>query len=321
MKKTFPLTLLCLLVSASCATVGGGKNLDPASREFLSQVRYIITQEERKAFLECEPSERPAYVETFWEARDPSPATEVNEFKDEYYKRIEEANVLFKQGSTPGWLQDRGRAYITLGPPDNRETYPRGRNLYGKPEEVWWYGFFPIVFYDDNWTGNYRMDPLSAQQIVEIARAQAAGGAMSPRNALEETAALVFEIKTETAAGGAVFTIEIPYRNIWLGSKDDVFQTTLSVTMEVFDPAKEKVWEFTESYEISVSRNELPDFMDKIYSIDVRADIEPGEYTLTAELENKTGGAKTKKSVSVSIEMGHRDIILFVQSHGTKEGL
>ena len=71
----------------------------------------------------------------FWKKRDPDPDTEENEFKTQYFQRIDEANHLFTDGGEPGWLQDRGRIYILLGPPADREVYPRGVTFYGIPTE------------------------------------------------------------------------------------------------------------------------------------------------------------------------------------------
>jgi GWxTD domain-containing protein len=104
---------------------------------------------------------RDGFIEAFWQKRDPVPATEVNEFKDEYYGRIGQANRLFADGGPNGWLEDRGRIHILLGPPWERRTYPRGVTFYGKPTEIWYYGSFPIVFTDSDWNGTYELDPTA----------------------------------------------------------------------------------------------------------------------------------------------------------------
>lgn len=176
--------LLILFLFSSCATTEGVKKLDPESEEFLSQVRYIITREESKIFRELPPGSRRAFIEEFWERRDPTPETERNEFKDSYFQRIEEANRFFK-GARPGWLQDRGHIYILFGPPNERQTNPMGgrpidpyedpramiqsqRVATGeKPTEVWiYYNFFSslqqphavkIVFVDTHGTGDYQL--------------------------------------------------------------------------------------------------------------------------------------------------------------------
>jgi GWxTD domain-containing protein len=174
----------CLHFSFSCASTRLGGSLDPASEDFLSRVRYIITREESKIFHELPASGRPRFIREFWERRDPTPGTETNEYQDAYYERIEEASRLFR-GARPGWLQDRGRIYVLFGPPNERQTNPMGgrpidayedprKNLQGqqvatgeKPTEIWiYYNLFSslqrphtvkLVFVDTHGTGDYQL--------------------------------------------------------------------------------------------------------------------------------------------------------------------
>ncbi len=91
-------------------------------------VRYIITPEEEQAFkLLGTDEERDAFIEQFWQRRDPTPDTEENEFREEHYRRIQYANEHFAAG-IPGWRTDRGRIYIVWGPPDEIESHPSGGN-------------------------------------------------------------------------------------------------------------------------------------------------------------------------------------------------
>ncbi|RPI98225.1 MAG: GWxTD domain-containing protein [Candidatus Aminicenantes bacterium] len=160
------------LLVVACASNRGLKQLDPKSRDFISKVRYTINSEERKAFLALPAEAREPFIEDFWRRRDPTPGTPENEYRTEYYNRIERSNRLFSGGGSPGWLQDRGRVYITLGPPDNRITYPRGVTFYGLPTEIWWYGLYTILFIDQYWNDDYRLSPESAGQIAVINQAQ-----------------------------------------------------------------------------------------------------------------------------------------------------
>ena len=77
--------------------------------------------------------ERQQFIEQFWLRRDPTPDTEENEFKEEHYRRIAYANERFASG-IPGWKTDRGRIYITFGPPDEIESHPSG-GTYERPIE------------------------------------------------------------------------------------------------------------------------------------------------------------------------------------------
>jgi GWxTD domain-containing protein len=128
-------------------------------------VAYIITDEERRAFRALTTDEeREQFVEQFWLRRDPTPGTPANEFKEEHYRRIGFANGRFTDQKVAGWKTDRGRIYITFGPPDEIDSHPcTGANT---AKETWRYRFIEgigndvlIEFDDPACTGEYRMAP------------------------------------------------------------------------------------------------------------------------------------------------------------------
>ena len=97
-------------------------------------VNYIITDEERKAFKALKTDEeRDQFIEQFWLRRDPDPDTPENEYKEQYYERIQYANEHYASG-IPGWKADRGRIYIMYGPADEVESHPSG-GTYERPIE------------------------------------------------------------------------------------------------------------------------------------------------------------------------------------------
>ena len=96
------------------------------------EVPYIISDDERKAFLSLSnDEEREAFIENFWLRRNPNPDSPENEFREEHYRRIAYANEHFAAGK-PGWKTDRGRIYIMWGPPDEKDSHPSG-GLYERP--------------------------------------------------------------------------------------------------------------------------------------------------------------------------------------------
>ena len=138
-------------------------------------VNYIITDEERKAFKALKTDEeRDQFIEQFWLRRDPDPDTPENEYKDQYFERIQYANEKFASG-IPGWKTDRGRIYITFGKPDeidshpaggsyDRPSYEGGGNTTTYPFETWWYRHIEgigsdveIEFVDPSGSGEYRI--------------------------------------------------------------------------------------------------------------------------------------------------------------------
>ena len=87
-------------------------------------VRWIITDEELSAFKKLTTNaERDQFIEAFWQRRDPTPDTAENEYKEEHYRRIAYANEHYAAGM-PGWKTDRGRIYITFGPPTSSTPIP-----------------------------------------------------------------------------------------------------------------------------------------------------------------------------------------------------
>ena len=137
--------------------------LDPSSRVFYETAQLIMTRWEKDIFKHLPDKEsREEFIGDFWEKRDPDPATEENEFKEEFFRRIDYANRRFKEGM-PGWKTDRGRIYIYLGPPDSFEDRPM-LNLPGVKGIILWiyYNQVAVTFIDDKGDGQYTMD-LSPQ--------------------------------------------------------------------------------------------------------------------------------------------------------------
>ncbi|MBC7362098.1 MAG: GWxTD domain-containing protein [Candidatus Aminicenantes bacterium] len=298
-KKVIFFSFISIFLSiwvSSCANYKLEKSLDSESQEFLSKTRYTITPEERKTFLQLPASERPKFIEDFWKRRDPYPETPINEFKEEYFRRIEEANRLFSEGGSPGWLSDRGRIWITLGPPDNRETYPRGQSLYGKPVEIWYYGFYPIVFIDQFWNGNYQLDPASAEQIALITQTQVNWNQPGGR-IFQGSRAMDFEVNLKkTEEGKALLSISLPFNQIWFKAQNDRFETTIDLTVEIEDSAKQKVWSFHQAYPLSLTLEELKENFDKSYVVEQQVEIKgQSPFTLRVIVENKLENKKSEK--------------------------
>lgn len=292
------LGVLAATLLQGCATARLKKQLDPDSREFLSTVRYIITRKERSTFLRLPQDERRPFMEEFWKKRDPDPATEANEFKDEYYRRIEEAKRLFGEGggSEPGWLQDRGRIYILIGPPDQRETYPRGVTFYGVPTEIWYYGWFPIIFVDPAWNGNYKLDPTSALQVAEIMSTQMRLKPSVPAG----KGALDADLTAEAKDGAAVARLAVPYRTIWFSSQGDVLKTTLTAVIEVQDKDGRKLSEVKKDFPLELSETRLEEIIRTQYRAEIPLEVRPGVYWITLTLTNGADEARVYKKVRLS---------------------
>jgi len=134
---------------------------------------YLITKEEKEAYEKLITSaEREKFIEDFWRRRDPTPATEVNEFRTEHYERIAYTNEHFASG-IPGWMTDRGRTYIVYGKPDRIE---KGRAKFENFEnilfETWHYKSLKgvgtgveVTFIDPTETNEYRIRKHSKAEL------------------------------------------------------------------------------------------------------------------------------------------------------------
>lgn len=133
--------LVLAVVLSGSGTVMAGKKKDslaPHYRKWLEEeVVYLISKDEREIFLGLSSDkDRDRFIQMFWEARDPTPGTPRNEFREEHYRRFEHAQARFSE-SGPGWRTDRGRIYIQLGPPAQRFDYFDLYNVY--PVDLWFY--------------------------------------------------------------------------------------------------------------------------------------------------------------------------------------
>jgi len=288
-----------LIFLLSCSAGRMPKNLAPEEQEFLSSVRYIISGQEKKAFLALPPSERSRFIDEFWKERDLDPSTEINEYKTEYLKRIAEAKHLFSEGGTSGWLTDRGRIYILLGPPEQRETYPRGYSFYSQPSEVWHYGFYELYFVDSRWNGNFELVPESARMMAEINSAQTQ--LRSQQTVGQSKAIADFNVDVrKTSDRERLIVVSIPYKDIWLSAEGKEFKTSLELTWEVYDAADKKIQEGKKTSPLALTQEQLKELSGKELTIEIPLDLGPGDFQVALTLKNLTDQNQVRKRIKLN---------------------
>jgi GWxTD domain-containing protein len=165
------------------------KELDSSYRQWLTEdVTYIISPEERNAFLQLDTNEeREQFIEQFWLRRSSNPDLPENDFKEEHYRRIAYTNEHYASG-IPGWKTDRGRMYIMWGPADEVESHPTGGS-YDRPMEegggstttypfeTWRWRYLEgigenviLEFVDPSGSGEYHltMDPSEKDALLHV---------------------------------------------------------------------------------------------------------------------------------------------------------
>lgn len=165
------------------------KELDSQYKQWLNEdVIYIISPEERNAFLQLDTNEeREQFIEQFWLRRSSNPDLPENDFKEEHYRRIAYTNEHYASG-IPGWKTDRGRTYIMWGPADEVDSHPTG-GTYDRPMEEgggstttyawekWRYRYLEgigenveLEFVDPSGSGEYHltMDPSEKDALLHV---------------------------------------------------------------------------------------------------------------------------------------------------------
>jgi GWxTD domain-containing protein len=250
------LLILGLAAVSACRLYNIERKLTPAHSDFLSKVGYIITREERKIFLELPDAGKDGFVEEFWKRRDPDPETERNEYKAEYEDRLEKAGTFFRGEGRPGWLTDRGRIYILFGPPSERLTYPM--DAAGFCREVWSYGVFPVVFIDDNCSGNFVMKAINLEHLQALNIAQGYfQKTFTQEKKFFDYEVAIQKIRAEEGVYEGKVAVDIPYATIWFTFKEERLETAFIIKAVMSDESGRAVWEARDSFPLTLDERDL----------------------------------------------------------------
>jgi GWxTD domain-containing protein len=150
---------ILLLVPLALGIQAHGQKEEPW-KEWLQEVDPIMTNAEKSVFHSLKTEEdRSRFVDSFWKARDRSPQTPQNEYKAEYYQRISTAKK-----SLGGIRSDRGKIYLILGEPTEKQTFIGSERLVDA--ELWTYygegrpGLPPVmnlIFFRRGNAGDFRL--------------------------------------------------------------------------------------------------------------------------------------------------------------------
>lgn len=164
--RSINLSFAFVSVAVASLVAAPAARLSKRHQEWLNgPVSLLITKVERQAFQHLQTDEeRDRYIDRFWEARNPAPNSGQNEFKDEFYRRLDYANAHFgRYSGSEGWRTDMGKTYILFGRPQTSTNYTANQELH--PIELWFYGnpglaelppFFYVLFYEKDDITGYR---------------------------------------------------------------------------------------------------------------------------------------------------------------------
>lgn len=116
---------------------GGTGTIEPETSDSRA-VEILGSNREKREWRTIKSSEvRESFMKSFWQQRDPTPETNVNEFRETFVRRVVFAETAFASAGETGSLTDRGRVFAILGEPalvrrralsgrDNVEAFNRG---------------------------------------------------------------------------------------------------------------------------------------------------------------------------------------------------
>jgi GWxTD domain-containing protein len=138
--------------------------------EMMSLLRYFPRQEWVDSLRRASADRRPEVWRGFWKATDPVPMTPENEAIDDYFRRVQQANIRFQDEGGPGWLTERGEVLISLGEPDEMLDLSNGIDRNGMRVLRWTYASERLVLYFQDQTGfsRYRLTPASRAEFQRV---------------------------------------------------------------------------------------------------------------------------------------------------------
>lgn len=137
--------------------------------EKFGPMKFVASETEIKMYRKSDLSGKRQIIARFWDRRDNSPQTPINEARQEFEDRLKYANEQFRTARQAGWKTDMGRVFIIYGPPSEVERYPS--SLEKKPYQIWTYndieGGIIFAFVDKTGFGSMELVHSTARNELQ----------------------------------------------------------------------------------------------------------------------------------------------------------
>ena len=249
--------------------------LDPKSQDFYETARLVMTKEERNIYLHLpDLKSREEFIEDFWAKRDPDPDTEENEFKKEFFRRIEYVNTHFREG-IPGWKTDRGRIYIYLGPPDKIEERP----FINDPaiKGIIWWGYYryrlAVEFIDTRGDGSYTINQQTGDygNLLQMINRAKFGQIFATD---EEETYIDFNLRYDREKKEII--ISIPVESLIFKSEDKNLKADFAFVFYLYEKDGPKKDKFEEITTFERPKEEIIQMKEVVFTFSY--DLKPGAY-------------------------------------------
>lgn len=310
MRKTLVLLLVSLFLFSSSA-------FDKTKRAVFDELRLIMTKQEEKAFKSIKTQEElQNFVKEFWKKRDSDPSTPENETKNLYYERLRAAEKYFREAGRKGWLTDRGRIFVILGPPNKRDmkmmspeeassisnsawrdqggfNITSTGNLNG---EVWYYDNLKLVlvFLDEKRMGQYRLINPPPELLDYLERAKKRflpGNTMAGEN---------LPISADADVKGKKLYIHIPLQALLYKKEKGNYMADIELGFFYTNLRTNMQKSFTQEMKFSVKEKDIKD-PEKRVTIPINLGPLKGTYIIDIVIKDKISGKTGKKRYKLKI--------------------
>jgi len=293
------LLVALLAVLISCST-SNRLELDPKSQDFYEEARLIMTKQEKKIFKHLPDREsREEFIKDFWKKRDPSPYSELNEFKQGFYERVEYANERFREG-IPGWKTDRGRIYIIFGFPDKivEEPWINSPSIKGYLLWIYYRYNFAVEFVDRKGDNTYVINPYSGihGEFFEAMEKVKVGKAYNS----DKIGSKYIDFKLNYDKSKNELNISIPVKGISFVEQDGLLKAEFEFRFNVYaDKENAQKNTYTETRRFESTEEELLDKEE--LSFNFSFDLEPGKYFFDVLVIGEPDIGRTRKTFNIKI--------------------
>lgn len=275
---------------------------EPNKEGLYGAIQLIMAAPERKIFNKLPDEEsREEFMKEFWEKRDPDFSTEENEFKEEFEKRLDYANLHFKSEGKPGWKTDRGRIYIYLGQPDQvyQEPYLNYPNLKGRIVWVYYRYRLGVEFVDRTGSRTFDMkidSYYSFRLLYAIDRAK-----FGLINSAEAQLAKKPEgLEVEFDGKKREIVVKIPSAALLYKEESGYFLVDLRFDFYIYSDDGIRKERFSKNMNFRELKDDVLKMDDIIFTIPY--ELEAGTYYIDVKVSDSEGIGQFRKIVKVRIK-------------------
>lgn len=161
-------------------------------REYLAEARFLLGDDEFKAFQQKTAGEQEQVLDALWKSFDPTPDSGTNEAYDTFVERMDYINAHYGDRG-PAILSPRGEIYLRYGPPDDlvQDVIPLNYETLQEAEAVVEDPYHPFNFSSVG----------SKQYTLPVIRNTLSGGSANARNRPEDNTGVPYELWIYVAGG------------------------------------------------------------------------------------------------------------------------